>query len=73
VREKVPLHSLEAELVLQTLADAAASASVIAGEAYSQANPSAREVVSVVRLVGGSDAARVLQPATSCWRFDGSR
>jgi pro-apoptotic serine protease NMA111 len=63
VREKVPLHSLEAEFVLQTLADARRFGLSDAWvKRISQANPSAREVVSVVRLVGGSDASRVLQP-----------
>ena len=63
VREKVPLHSLEAEFVLQTLADARRFGLSDAWvKRISQANPSAREVVSVVRLVGGSDAARLLQP-----------
>jgi S1-C subfamily serine protease len=72
VREKVPLHSLEAEFVLQTLADArrfGLSDSWV--RRISQANPSAREVLSVVRLVGGSDAARVLQPGDILLAIDG--
>src|SRR5579863_4391403 len=63
VREKVPLHSLEAEFVPQTLADARRFGLSDAWvKRISQANPSAREVLSVARLVGGSDASRVLRP-----------
>jgi S1-C subfamily serine protease len=63
VREQMPLHSLEAEFVQQTLADARRLG---LGEDWvqriSQANPAARAVLSVARLVGGSDAARLLRP-----------
>jgi len=63
VREQMPLHSLEAEFVLQTLADARRLG---LGEDWvqriSQANQAARAVLSVARLVGGSDAARLLRP-----------
>ena len=63
VREKRPLHSFEAEFVLRTLAEARRFGLSDAWvRRISQANPSAREVLSVARLVGGSDAARVLQP-----------
>jgi len=63
VREGMPLHSLEAEFVPQTLADARRfGLSDVWVQRISQANPSAREVLSVARLVGGSDAARVMQP-----------
>jgi pro-apoptotic serine protease NMA111 len=63
VREDRPLHSLEAEFVLQTLADARRFGLSDAWvQRISQANPSTREVLSVARLVGGSDAARVLRP-----------
>jgi membrane-associated protease RseP (regulator of RpoE activity) len=63
VREGMPLHSLEAEFVPQTLADARRFGLSDAWvQRISQANPSAREVLSVARLVGGSDAARVLRP-----------
>ncbi len=62
-REKVPLHSLEAEFVPQTLADARRFGLSDAWvKRISQANPAAREVLSIARLVGGSDAARALQP-----------
>src|ERR1039457_943483 len=63
VRAGLPLHSLEAEFVSQTLADArrfGLSDSWV--QRISQVNPTAREVLSVARLVGGSDAARVLRP-----------
>jgi pro-apoptotic serine protease NMA111 len=57
------LHSFEAEFVLRTLAEARRFGLSDAWvRRISQANPSAREVLSVARLVGGSDAARVLQP-----------
>ena len=63
VREGRALHSLEAEFAFQTLADARRLGLSDAWvQRISQANPSAREVLSVARLVGGSDAARVLRP-----------
>jgi S1-C subfamily serine protease len=63
VRAGLPLHSLEAEFVSQTLADARRfGLSDSWMQRISQVNPSAREVLSVARLVGGSDAARVLRP-----------
>jgi S1-C subfamily serine protease len=63
VRTGRPLHSLEAEFVPQTLAGARQLG--LSDEwvhRISQANPSAREVLSIERVVGGSDAARMLQP-----------
>ena len=63
VREGRALHSLEAEFVEQTLADARRLGLSDAWVArISQANPAARQALSVVRLVGGSDAARQLRP-----------
>jgi S1-C subfamily serine protease len=63
VREQRPLHSLEAELVTQTIADARRFGLSDAWvQRISKADPAAREVVSVARLVGGSDAARMLRP-----------
>jgi S1-C subfamily serine protease len=63
VRQGRPLHSLEAEFTPQSLASARrlglSDAWVLRIE---KANPSAREVLSVARLVAGTDAARVLQP-----------
>lgn len=62
VRRDVPLHSLEAELVTQTLAGARGLGLSDAWVARIQSsNPAQRQVLSVARLVGGTDAARVLQ------------
>ena len=62
VRQGQPLHSFEAEFVQKTLAEARRfGLSDTWVRRISQANPGAREVLSVARLVGGSDAARVLQ------------
>jgi pro-apoptotic serine protease NMA111 len=63
VREQRSLHSLEAEFVTQTMADArrfGLSDSWV--QRISRAAPAAREVLSIARLVGGSDAARMLRP-----------
>jgi len=63
VRQGRPLHSLEAEFVPETLASARRLGLSDAWvHRIEQSNPSAREVLSVARLVAGSDAARVLQP-----------
>jgi pro-apoptotic serine protease NMA111 len=63
VREQRPLYSLEAEFVPQTLADARRFGLSDAWvQRISKADPSTREVLSIARLVGGSDAARVLRP-----------
>jgi S1-C subfamily serine protease len=63
VRDNRPLHSLEAEFTNQTLADARRLGLSDAWvQRISKANPSTREVLSVARLVGGSDAARQLRP-----------
>jgi S1-C subfamily serine protease len=63
VRERRALHSLEAEFVEQTLADARRLGLSDAWVArISRANPAARQALSVARLVGGSDAARQLRP-----------
>jgi S1-C subfamily serine protease len=63
VRQNRALHSLEAEFAPQSLASARRLG---LSEAWAlrieKANPAAREVLSVARLVAGSDAARVLQP-----------
>jgi pro-apoptotic serine protease NMA111 len=63
VRQGRPLHSLEAEFTPQSLASARrlglSDAWVLRIE---KANPAAREVLSVARLVAGTDAARTLQP-----------
>ena len=63
VRDNRPLHSLEAEFTTETLADARRLGLNDAWvQRISNANPATREVLSVARLVGGSDAARVLRP-----------
>ncbi len=72
VRQGRSLHSLEAEFVLQTLANARRlDLSDAWVRRIEQANPSAREVLSVARLVAGSDAARVLQPGDILLAIDG--
>ena len=62
VRSGVPLRSLEAEFVPQSLASAR---DLGLSEAWSsslqRASPMSRQVLGVARLVGGSDAARQLQ------------
>jgi len=72
VRSGRPLHSLEAEFVPQTLASAR---QLGLNESWvrriAQADPSSREVLSVERLVGGSDAARQLQPGDIVLAIDG--
>ena len=72
VRTGRSLHSLEAEFVPQTLASARQlGLSEDWVGRISQANPSARVVLSIERLVGGSDAARVLQPGDVLLAIDG--
>jgi S1-C subfamily serine protease len=72
VRDNRPLHSLEAEFTTQTLADARRLGLNDAWvQRISKANPSTREVLSVARLVGGSDAARVLRPGDILLAIDG--
>jgi hypothetical protein len=62
VRDNRSLHSLEAEFSEQPLAVARRLGLSDAWvRRIAQTNPSAREVLSVSRLVAGSDAARVLQ------------
>ncbi|HWW19844.1 MAG TPA: hypothetical protein VNZ06_03485, partial [Steroidobacteraceae bacterium] len=62
VRDNRPLHSLEAEFSEQPLAVARRLGLSDAWvRRIAQTNPSARQVLSVSRLVAGSDAARVLQ------------
>jgi S1-C subfamily serine protease len=72
VREGRALHSLEAEFVEQTLADARRLGLSDAWVArISQANPAARQALSVARLVGGSDASRELRPGDILLAIDG--
>jgi len=63
VRSGTPLHSLEAEFTPQTLA--AVRRVGLSDEwvrRVQQADPTAHQVLTVTRLVGGSDAAGKLQP-----------
>jgi S1-C subfamily serine protease len=72
VRDGRSLHSLEAELLPQSLAGARRLGLSDAWVSrIAQANPAAHEVLGVVRLVGGSDAARVLQPGDLLLAIDG--
>ena len=71
-RSAAPLHSLEAEFVTQTLA---AARNLGLSEAWmtrmERANPAKRQVLSIARLVGGSDAARQLEPGDLLLAIDG--
>jgi len=72
VRRDVPLHSLEAEFIPQTLASARDLGLSDAWVArIEKDNPGQREVLNVARLVGGSDAARVLQTGDILLAVDG--
>jgi S1-C subfamily serine protease len=72
VRTGQPLHSLDAEFVPQTLAAARQLGLTDTWvQRLSQADPSAREVLSIQRLVGGSDADRKLQPGDIVLAIDG--
>jgi pro-apoptotic serine protease NMA111 len=72
IRSGQPLHSLEAEFVPQSLASAHQFG---LSEAWmnrlQKAGGSSRQVLSIVRLVGGSDAARRLQPGDILLAIDG--
>jgi pro-apoptotic serine protease NMA111 len=71
-RRAAPLHSLEAELVTQTLASARGLG--LSDEWVARiehANPSRRQVLGIARLVGGSDAARLLKPGDILLAIDG--
>jgi S1-C subfamily serine protease len=71
-RRAAPLHSLEAELVAQTLASARGlglSDEWVAR--IERANPARRQVLGITRLVGGSDAARLLKPGDILLAIDG--
>ncbi len=72
VRRDAPLHSLEAEFLTQTLAEAhglGLSGSWMARIAKS--NPAERKVLSIARLVGGSAAAALLRPGDIVLAVDG--
>jgi S1-C subfamily serine protease len=71
-RRAAPLHSLEAEFVTQTLA---AAHGLGLSEAWmtriQRSDPGRRQVLSITRLVGGSNAAQVLQPGDLLLAVDG--
>ncbi len=72
VRSGAPLRSLEAEFGTQTLA--AARGLGLTDDwirRIQQANPEARQVLSIARLVGGSDAATQLLPGDVLLAVDG--
>jgi S1-C subfamily serine protease len=73
VRTGRPLHSLEAELAQVPLS---AARELGLSEAWSQRlaqhDPSKRQALSVVRLVGGSPAAKVLLPGDLILAIDGA-
>ena len=72
VRRDAPLHSLEAELIPQALASARGLGLSDEWVARIQgSNPALRQVLSVARLIGGSDAAHVLQTGDILLAIDG--
>jgi S1-C subfamily serine protease len=72
VRADRPLHSLEAEFTTLTLADGRRlGLSDEWVQRIARANPATREVLSIARLVGGSDAAHVLRPGDLLLAVDG--
>jgi len=73
LRSGAPLRSLEVEFAPQTLA--AARGLGLTDEwirRVQQANPEARQVLSIARLVGGSDAAKQLLPGDVLLAVDGT-
>jgi S1-C subfamily serine protease len=72
VRTQKAWHSLEAELNVQPLASAREIGLTEAWtQKLSQQNPTERQVLTVVRMVGGSPAARVLQQGDLLLAIDG--
>ncbi|HEY2808857.1 MAG TPA: trypsin-like peptidase domain-containing protein [Steroidobacteraceae bacterium] len=72
VRTSKPLYSLEAELAEIPLS-AARELGLSEGwsQRIAQHNPARRQALSIVRLVGGSPAAKVLQPGDLVLAIDG--
>ncbi|MDB6041780.1 MAG: hypothetical protein JWM63_331 [Gammaproteobacteria bacterium] len=72
VRTDRPLHSLETELAVQPLSSAReiGLSEEWAGK-LSQQNPTRRQALTVVRLVGGSPAAKILQQGDLVLAIDG--
>ena len=71
-RRAAPVHSLEAEFATQTLA---AAHGLGLSEAWmariQQGNPAQHQVLGITRLVGGSNAAQLLQPGDLLLAIDG--
>ena len=72
VRDDRPLHSLEAELTVLPLASARQiGLSEAWTERLAQHTPTRRQVLSIVRMVGGSAASKVLQQGDLLLAIDG--
>jgi S1-C subfamily serine protease len=72
VRTDRPLHSLETELAVQPLSSAREiGLSEEWARKLSQQNPTLRQALTVVRLVGGSPAAKILQQGDLVLAIDG--
>jgi S1-C subfamily serine protease len=72
VRTDKPLHSLEAEFGVQPLASAREiGLSDEWAKKLSQQNPTQRQVLTVVRMVGGTPASKVLQQGDLVLAIDG--
>ena len=71
-RRAAPLHSLEVEFVTQTLAAARGlGLNDVWMARIEKSNPGKRQVLSIARLVGGSSAAKLLQPGDILLAIDG--
>jgi S1-C subfamily serine protease len=71
-RRAAPVHSLEAEFATQTLAAAHGLGLSEAWMARIQrGNPAQHQVLGITRLVGGSNAAQLLQPGDLLLAIDG--
>ncbi|MBS0417599.1 MAG: PDZ domain-containing protein [Proteobacteria bacterium] len=72
VRNNKPLHSLEAEFAVQPLATAREiGLSDEWSQKLAQRNPTQRQVLTVVRMVGGTPASQVLQQGDLVLAIDG--
>jgi S1-C subfamily serine protease len=72
VRNNKPLHSLEAEFGVQPLASAREiGLSDEWSQKLAQKNPTQRQVLTVVRMVGGTPASQVLQQGDLVLAIDG--
>jgi len=72
VRNNKPLHSLEVEFAVQSLASAREiGLSDEWSQKLAQKNPTQRQVLTVVRMVGGTPASQVLQQGDLVLAIDG--